>query len=210
VQLAQRKDLRELIVKIAGERAWQVRAEAELARRTRIDLLTRTVLDSDSATREATRSASASNLLGLTLKNEFVNQSYDELDGSLSKSRADLSGYEQQRNELLRSSGIDKPALARLSQLYALETRVTRLDTELEIARRAYLEVALAHEQVRTQVASRSATLQIIDPALVPNRREPRYTSRNAALGGIAAGSIGLVAILLPPMIARPRRFSDA
>jgi uncharacterized protein involved in exopolysaccharide biosynthesis len=210
VQLAQRKDLRETLVKIAGERAWQTRAEAELARRTRIDTLTRTVIDADSAAREAVRNTTSSSLLGLTLKNEFVNQGYDELDGSLSKSRADLSGYEKQRDELVRASGLDKPALARLSQLYALETRVARLETELEIARRSYLDVALAYEQARTQVASRSATLQIVDPALVPNRREPRYTSRNAALGAIAAVSIGLVVILLPPMIARPRRYSDA
>jgi uncharacterized protein involved in exopolysaccharide biosynthesis len=209
-QLEQRKDLREILVKIAGERAWQARGEAELARRTRIDTLTRTVIDADSTTREAARASGTGSLLGLTLKNEFVNQSYDELDALVSKSRADLAGYEKQRDELVRAAGLDTPSLGRLAKLYALETRVARLETELEIARRAYLEVSLAHEQARTQVTSRSATLQIVDPALAPRQREPRYTARNAALGAIAAVSLGLVAILLPPMITRPRRTSDA
>ena len=209
-QLGQRKDLREILVKIAGERAWQVRGEAELARRTRVDTLTRTVLDTDNAAPEVGKVTSVGSLAGLTLRNEFINESYDELDGLLSKSRADLAGYEKQRDELVRAAGLDTPALGRLAQLYALETRVTRLETELEIARRSYLEVALAHEQARTQVSSRSATLQIVDPALAPHHPEPRYTSRNAALGAIAAVSAGLVAILLPPMVARPRRRFDA
>jgi uncharacterized protein involved in exopolysaccharide biosynthesis len=207
--LEQRRELSALNVKIAGERALIVRAEAELGRRERIDRLMRTI-DSDSTLREAARESGASSVLGLSLKNEVVNQSYDNLDSQLSRSRAELSGYERQREQLTRESGLDKPSFARLSQLYALETRVARMEVDVELARRVYLELATQYEQVRNEVASRTATLQIVDPAYVPTRPEPRHAARNAAVGGLAGLLLAVTVILVGPLLAAPRRPLDA
>jgi uncharacterized protein involved in exopolysaccharide biosynthesis len=192
ILLEQRRELRGVTVKIAGERASLARAEAELARRSRIDLLTRTI-ENDNILREAARESGGRNLIGLSVKNEFVNVGYDDLDKKVSESRSLLSSLEQQRDQYARVSGLDKPTLDKLTQLYALETRVSRLELELELARRVYLETALAHEQVRMQVSSRSPMLQIVDPALVPERPEPRYTARNAGVGGLAGALLGML-----------------
>ncbi len=210
--LEQRQELRNLTVKIAGARASLARAEAELGRRKRIDLLTRSI-DGDTTLREAARQSGVPNVLGLQLKNEFVNQSYDDLDDRVSASRAELSGFEQQRDQLIHVSGLDAPQLTKLSQLYALETRVTRLETDIELAKRVYLEIASRYEQVRMQVAGRTATLQIVDPAFVPTRPEARHTARNAALGGLTGLLLGVLAVLILPMAAGgggSRRLPDA
>lgn len=194
--LLQRKDLRELTVKIAGERAWQASAEAALAKRQRVDVLTRSI-DGDATLREAARQAGASNVLGLSLKNEFVNSVYDDIDTRLTQSRASLASMEQQRDELLRGSGLGADQLARLSQLYGLEARIQRREVDLELAKRVFLEIASSYEQVRAQVASRSAWLQIVDPALLPSKPQPRHVARNAVLGALAALVIGLSVLLL-------------
>jgi uncharacterized protein involved in exopolysaccharide biosynthesis len=205
ILLGQRKDLKELTTKIAGERAWVTRAEAELARRGRIDVLTRSI-EGDDVLREAARASGAASVLGLATKNEFVNSSYDDLDSRVSRSRADLSGFEQQRDQLTRVSGLGQPSLQRLSELYALETRVSRLEVELELARRVYLDTAMAYEQIQTQVTSRSPTLQIVDPAFVPDRPEPRRTVRNAGIGGLALLMLGILTVLSSRVLAiQPR-----
>jgi len=121
---------------------------------------------------EAARQVQAdpADLLGLQMQDEHLDGTYDELERTIAQTRVRLSGLEEQRAELVGSLKLDAPALAKLTELYAREIEITGLETEHELARTLYLDVATQYEQIRLQVASRSAQVQVLDRAIPPAR----------------------------------------
>ena len=200
VLLDQRRALQELDVRIASERARLTAAEADLAGRQHVDVRAGAV-DPEAGLPPISGDATPTELMGLSFMNDRLNQTYRELDREAAQIRRDLSGLEQQRVQLVSTAGLDEPQLARLSELYALETRVARLELDLEVARQVYVGVATEYERARTQAASRSPQVQIVDPALVPETPLPRFRSRNTALGAVAGLLAGLVIVILPTLV---------
>lgn len=181
--LGQRGQLLTLMVGIETEKARLAKAEEELSARQRIDTVKRTI-DSEPALMESARKSTnqSTDLLGLELRNEFVNPVYQALDQQIATSRTNLAALERQKTQLVDVRKLDAGQLKQLTQLYEKEGELSHLEMERDLARKVYTEVATSYETARLQVAGRSAQLQIIEPALPADRPESRRVARNTLI----------------------------
>jgi uncharacterized protein involved in exopolysaccharide biosynthesis len=196
-ELGQRSALLPLAVEIETERATLAKAEEELAKRQAIRTVKRTI-DADPVLMEAGKAAgrAESGLLGLETRNEFISEVYDKIDQQVAESRARLSGLEKKRAELVDARRLGGPQLAKLNLLYEREAELDRLMTEHDLARKIYLDVATRYEQVRLQVAGRTAQLQLLDSALTPDLPVGPRVLRNTAATMILCFTLVSVALL--------------
>jgi uncharacterized protein involved in exopolysaccharide biosynthesis len=150
-------------------------------------------------------------ILGLEVKNEFLDEVYQDLDNQVASTRTWLSALEKQKVELVDVRKLDAPELKSLSQLYARETEMARLQVEYDLAKTVYVDVSNRYEQVRLQVATRSAQLQVMDSALPPARPIKPRVMRNSVIAiilGFLLSSVavvvlhGLTVALAPPAAA--------
>jgi len=194
--LVQRGELLPLLIRIETEKAKLAAAEKELAVRDRIGTVKRTI-DSDPVLMESARKPADSNgsrLIGLETKNEFVNPVYESLDSQIATIRTTLAELERKRIQIVDIRKLDAPQTALLTKVYALEGELTRLTVERDLVTAVYRQVATAYETARTQVAARSAQLQIIDKAVASDQPVSRHVARNAAAGltvGLVFASLG-------------------
>jgi uncharacterized protein involved in exopolysaccharide biosynthesis len=199
--LDQRADLRELAVEIAGERARLKKAEEELGKRERIQTLNRSI-DADPALAEMSRNAGVKSVLGLTLQDQQANPTYAILDEEVALARARLTELEQRRAQLSKTQNLDESTLPLLSRLYESQNRISRFETDLEIARQVYVDVATRYEQARVQVASRSAQLLVVDEATPASRPVSRHLVRNLVLGAVAGLLVAILYVLISRAVA--------
>ena len=121
---------------------------------------------------------------------------FSEIDTSVAQSRAEVASLERQRTRLLEATGLKGNQLTRLTQLYEREATLERLDLERKLARKSYEDVAAKYQGAKLATIGRTPQLQVVDPALVPNRPEGRYLVRNVLLGVLAGLLLGAVFIL--------------
>jgi uncharacterized protein involved in exopolysaccharide biosynthesis len=195
--LQERAGLLKLQIEIEREKAALAKAESELAARQPLGVVSRTI-DSDPALVEAARQAGAAprDLLGLKLRSEEINEVYQKLDEEVAKSRAKVAGLERQRAQMAARQ-LDGPQLAALKTLYAAEAEIARLEMARDLSRKIYQEVATSYETARLFVASRSSALQIVGPAVPPDRPASRYLGRNAVLAFVAGVVLASLVIVL-------------
>jgi uncharacterized protein involved in exopolysaccharide biosynthesis len=185
-----------LLISIETERARLAKAEDELGRHKPIDTVHKTI-DTDPAMLEAARAAQpASGVLGLQLKSEEKNSVYEEIDKQVAASRTELAGLERQKAQMI-ARNLDRPQFQELSNLYARQTAVDRLEMERDLAKRVYEQVATSYESARLMVASRSSALQVISRALPPDRPEPRKVVRGLLLGLFTGLVLSSAAVIL-------------
>jgi succinoglycan biosynthesis transport protein ExoP len=137
------------------------------------------------------------------LRNEFVNPVYESLDQVIATGRTRLAGLEKQKSELIDVRRLDADQQAKLSLLYERETELSRLQTEYDLSRAVYLDVATRYEQARVQVAGRSPKLQLMDTALPPDRPVSRHVVRNTALALLTGFFLTVVAALCFEAVTR-------
>jgi succinoglycan biosynthesis transport protein ExoP len=195
--LGQRGALLALLVEIQAEQARLSQAEAQLANRGRIDTLKRSI-DTDPAAMEAARRGSndAGTVLPLQLRNEFINPVYESLDQVIAASRTRLAGLQKQKSELIDVRKLDRDQQAKLSLLYQQEMELSRLQTEYDLSRAVYVDVATRNEQIRLQVAGRSAQLQVMDAALPPGRPVSPRVLRNTAAALVLGFMLMVIGVL--------------
>jgi uncharacterized protein involved in exopolysaccharide biosynthesis len=193
-QLTERGKLLELNIRIAAERGKLARLEEELKAHPPVRS-TRKTIDSDPVLTEAARTNGAT-VLGMHLDSQALSEVYDTLDQAASESRATLAGLEKQQHEVAQSRRLNAP-LPQLSRLYDLEEQQARLKVERDLAAKIYEDLATRFEVARLQVVSRSAQLNVIDPATPADRPVPRHVVRNTVAGSTAAFALTLAALLL-------------
>jgi len=205
--LGQRGDLLKLIVELEGEKARLAMAQEQLSQKDRIDTVKRSI-DTDPALMEAARQNTKQDgqILPLQLRNEFVNPVYESLDQVVATSKTRLSGLENQKIELVKVLKLDAPQIAQLSQLYAKEIELARLETEYDLAKKIYIDVASRYEQARVQVASRTAQLQLLDSALPPDRPLSRGVLMNTEIALAAGFMLSMLGMLFFDFIATSNR----
>jgi uncharacterized protein involved in exopolysaccharide biosynthesis len=188
--LDQRKEILGLLVDVEGGRAKVASAEAELAKLQRVDVTTKTVLG-DPTMLEASRPLmpQGTSPLGLQVKTEDVSPEYQALAKELAFSRMDLAEAEKRKQQLVDRMHLDAQQLGLVRDLQDKDAELTRLQMDYAIAEKAYTDVASRYEGARLQVAGHSAELQIIDPALPPERP----LSRQVVLRTFSGAAIGLV-----------------
>ena len=118
---------------------------------------------------------------------------FQELDGQVAKTRAEVASLERQRARLLEATGLKNEELVRLSQLYEREAILEQLDVQRKMARKSYEDVAARYQGAKLAAIGRTPRLQVVDAAIAPSLPVSRYLARNAMLGvvlGLLAGCI--------------------
>ena len=205
--LQQRGGLLALLVQIEAEKARLAKAEAELAARQRIDTVKRSI-DKAPALLEAARNPTreAGDLLSLQLSDESINSVYQQLDSQIAASRTALAALQRQKEQVVDVRKLDAPQLGQLTRLYDAESRLARLQVELDLARRVYDQIATAYQTARLQVAGRSAGLQMLEMALPPDRPMSRHIVRNTGIALVLGLFLSSVFALVYDAFAASKR----
>jgi uncharacterized protein involved in exopolysaccharide biosynthesis len=195
--LGQRGALLALLVDIQAEKARLSQAEALLKGKEKIETLKRSI-DTDPAAMEAARrgAGDSGSVLPLQLRNEFVNPVYESLDQVIATSQTRLAGLEKQKSELVDVRRLDADQQAKLTLLYEREMELSRLQTEYDLSKEVYVDVAKRYEQARLQVAGRSAQLQVMDSALPPDRAISPRVLRNTAAALVLGFMLTVIGVL--------------
>ena len=205
VLLGQRGDLARLLVAIEAEKSRIAAAQKELPNHERIHTLNRSI-DKDPALLEAARagsSAQGSAVLDLTLSDQLVNPVYKSLEQQIADGSTMLAALEQERDELVQKGGVGGSTLAQLTEFYRKEIELAALQADFDLATRVYTDLATRYEQARVQVTSRSADLQVIDPAMPPAR--PVWPRRGLMTLTAVAGALlfGVILVIVGEFLRR-------
>ena len=203
--LDMRQSVLPLTVNIEAKKAGLARAQTELGQRHRVEVTARTI-DSDPALLEGARAlsgtANAANLLGLQTRNEYANPVYEAMDELVATTQTDLAAMERQKREIVDVRKLDAPRLAELTRLYDIEARLSQLETERNLAKDVYVEVATAYETAGLQVAGRSAQLQVIGAAVPTDLPISRHLVRNTLAAFLVGVSLAAGAALAARAVA--------
>jgi uncharacterized protein involved in exopolysaccharide biosynthesis len=142
----------------------------------------------------------------LDLSNPFVNPVYQTLAFQIATSRTRLAALERQQQELVTIRKISAGRSRELSDLYRKQTEVARLKDAYDLSRRAYADVALRYEQSRAESIGDTVQLQIVDPAIPPDRPLPRKRVQSAGLGFTAGLLIATLIALVRAAVSRENR----
>lgn len=195
--LEQRGALLDLEINIETQKARLAKAEQELGKRQRLDTVVRSI-DSDPALMESVRNSDGRtrDMLALQVKNEEINPVYQELDKQIASARTELAALERQKLQM-RARKLDDPRFPGLTEMYAKQSALGRLEMERDLAKKVYEQVANSYESARLLVAGRSSGLQILTPAIPPDRPEPRKVPRNLLIGALTGFLLSSVAVLM-------------
>jgi uncharacterized protein involved in exopolysaccharide biosynthesis len=185
--LDQRSRLLPLTVAIEAEKARVKQTSEELSKHKPVRDYQRSVAPSGGGTDVTLRE-------GLT--DPYANPVYEVLEQRLVTARTNLAALEREYAEISRATSLSAAGAKKLNELYVRKAEIERLQGELELSRRVYVDAASRYEAARLQVASRSAQLQVIDKA-VPSTTpiSPRIVRDTA--GAIALAVIAASAVLL-------------
>jgi uncharacterized protein involved in exopolysaccharide biosynthesis len=200
--MTQRLGLLGMLIQIEGEKAKLAVAERELAGRQRIGTIKRSI-DQNAALIEVARPSTDSpkNLLSVETNNEYVDQVYENLDNEAAKSRSELASLERMKSQIVDVRKLDAAEVKQLTKLYNIESELTRLTVERDLATAVYRQVATAYETARVQVSSRSAQLEVLDRAVVSDQPIPRYLARTVVLAFVIGLVLASFAALLHSML---------
>jgi polysaccharide biosynthesis transport protein len=222
--LASRRHLLTISVEIEGEKAQLAKAVEELSRRDRLLSVPRDV-DASAALLDATRQAQAADAAAkelrrtepttgreeqtsqprersaasapLNLRSEFINPVYEALDYQVAMSRTRLASLQEQERRLRAVVHAGSARNPTLSSLYTRQIELQRLATEHGLASQNYSDLSRKYEQARIQVASRTSQLEIIDPAMPPERPIAPRPLRTTAIAALIGLFSGVVVVLL-------------
>ncbi len=147
------------------------------------------------------------------LVDPYINPSYEILQQQVTAVRSRVAQLERKRAEMLkaRSSNGQLPALA---DFYTRKARQNELEMQQKLAEKIYVDVATRFEQARLQIAARSAQLQVLDPALPPDRKVYPREKLMASAALVLTFSLltaGVVAVTgISKALDRGRRENDA
>lgn len=196
--LLERSLFLKLSLEIEAQRSKLAMGERELASRTKIDIVKRSI-DSEPVLVESARRAAngqTSELLGLQLRSEVVNPVYQDLDIEVAKTRLELAGLERQKAQMMARK-LNAPHLKELNDLYAAEAELSGLEMERDLARKLYQEVATSYETARLTVAGRSSALQIVGAAGVPDRPVSRAIVQKTVIAFVVGLVLSAAGVLL-------------
>jgi len=186
-----------LLVRIESLRAGLAKSEAELLTRKEIQELTRTVVDDPLALERARQLDAPSSALGLSLRSEYPNPTYGDLDRRVAIDRGELAQLEQQKEQLVDVRKLNQPRLAVLTRLYDAEMELQKREDEYKLVHGIYDQIAARYELARLDFMGRSAQLTVIDPSLPPDRPLGRGTVVNTSVGFVLGLLFGGVAMLI-------------
>jgi uncharacterized protein involved in exopolysaccharide biosynthesis len=200
--LEQRREVSSLLVRLASERGRLASAEQELKSRSPTTSVTKSI-ETDPAMMEAARQKVQGDVLGLEMRTESPNPVFQNLDEEVAGARASVAALEKERAQLVDVNGLGAKRYERLNTLYQQETMLERLQLDYDLAKSAYSAAAEQYENATLQVASRSAELQVIDPAVPQDRPiSPRHV-RDTLIWFVAGFLVVSLAFLAEAAVAK-------
>jgi uncharacterized protein involved in exopolysaccharide biosynthesis len=191
--LEQRSRLLPLTVAIEAERARVKQTAEELANQKPVRDYQRSLAPaggSDVPLRES-------------LTDPYANPVYEVLAQRLAAGRTSLAGLEREYAEVSRATSLSAAGAKKLNELYVRKAESERLQSDLELARRVYVDAASRYEAARLQVASRSAQLQVIDRAVPPTQPVSPRVFRDTAAAIVLALVVTSGVLLLLAAVGR-------
>jgi uncharacterized protein involved in exopolysaccharide biosynthesis len=192
--LDERKRGTAIRLQLDAERARLEASTRALASTSRVDTVTRSI-DRDAALLESAR-AGTERPLGLALKEEQINGTYQELQGDVAKSQATVAALGAHLAGLSTSPSVGVGAPLTLGEFYALERELAALEIEADVARTAYKNAADRYNGAALEVPAKSAELQVVSKAWPPDRPLSRRTVLNAVLAFALTLGVGVAIIL--------------
>jgi uncharacterized protein involved in exopolysaccharide biosynthesis len=189
--LAERRDLLRLAIDIESEKARLAAAEREIKRQDRVLSIERDV-PAEQALR-ATRGDDVTASRDLDVSNPFLNPVYQTLDFQIANGRTRLAALEQERRQLVDVRKLGGDGLARLSELYARQMDMARLQSVYDLAKRIHTDLSVRYEESRTTSLGNSPLLQLVDSAVPPDRPVSRRRGFLTGVGlitGLLAASL--------------------
>ncbi len=132
----------------------------------------------------------------LDLTNPFVNPVYQTLDFQIASSRTRLAALEQERRQLVDVRKLGGDAFSRLSELYRRQIDLARLQTNFDLAKKVHSDLSVRFEESRTAVLGSSPQLQLVDPAITPDRPVSRRRGLLTVVG-LLTGFLAMSLIVL-------------
>lgn len=165
------------------------RQETELRQETNSELQRRlkaqaaAVTDTqDALTRIATPSGEA-DPQSLDLSHPFINPVYQTLAFQIATSRTRLAAMERQEREMVVVRKLGGTRFDELTDLYRRTAELSRLETNLDLAKQVYQTLTVRYEQSRAESVDSMVQLQIVDAANTPELPLSRKRAQTAALG---------------------------
>jgi succinoglycan biosynthesis transport protein ExoP len=204
-----REELLPLRISVEAERAKLATAEATLAKTAPL-ITTRRAIDRDAAIMEAARASGGTgggdkSVLGLQLLDQDLNPAYSAIEKEVALTRTKLRGLEQELFQAVNTYGIAAKTNNQLQQMYRDQITLKSLESEYDLLLKIYSDLSSRYEVARIQVASQSAELQLVDPALVPERPIAPRKAMNTAVGAGFGLVFAAIWVLLRESARRPR-----
>jgi uncharacterized protein involved in exopolysaccharide biosynthesis len=100
--------------------------------------------------------------------------------------RRSSSSNEKSLEERLAESRVEARGSNGIDRVYAREFELVRLENEVEVRRKVYMDVAGRLEEARVKLTATVSPLQLVERAPVPQRPLPGTAKRTIALGFLA------------------------
>jgi uncharacterized protein involved in exopolysaccharide biosynthesis len=200
--LGERGVLLRLLINIESEKARLTAAEQEIGKQERVLSVGRSVRSEDALRRAAEAdetnptNAGIADAQTLDLSNPFINPVHQTLEFQIATSRARLAALEQQRREMVEVKKLGGSELKELSDLYGRQIELARRQTNYDLAKRVYSDLAVRYEETRSETLGSSAQLQVVDDAIPPDRPLSRKGAQSTALGLVAGLLVAALAAL--------------
>jgi uncharacterized protein involved in exopolysaccharide biosynthesis len=190
-----------LALQLQGDRARLEVTEAEIKKRPRIDVVTRSI-DSAPALLEAVRPAVGGNVLDVKMRDQQVSEVHESLDRQVAELRSAIAGHERRLEQARRVAGAEGEA--KLTRLIEAERELEQRQTNVDVAEKAYLQSAGQYESARLQVSSRSPQLQVVAQAYPPEDPMARGLVLNAMLFFVLGAAAAAMAVLALAYLKSP------
>jgi uncharacterized protein involved in exopolysaccharide biosynthesis len=145
---------------------------------------------------------------GADVARAFINPAYQTLAAEIATSQTRLAGLERQRREALQVRKLGAGRFEELNELYRREMAVARLQTDYDVAKRIYSDLALRYEQSRMVTAG--GIVQVVDAAIPPADPLPRRRLESTALGLTAGLLLALLSTLVSASGVRTSQAASA
>ena len=133
----------------------------------------------------------------------YMNPVYQILQQQVTTSAATIAALERQRAELVSAM---KPAGSQLTQMYAKESELLRLQADADLARAIFNGLASGYEQARATVTTPVMQVQLVEAAATPEEPESRGRLLKLEIGLVVGFVLSSVLVFLFHILFRSSR----
>lgn len=160
--------------------------------------LEKSIIDDPVMAGIAGRSKNSSDISGLTLKSQEINQTYDALSRKAAELEAELAGIVSQKTAMENSIKKTQKELESLQVAFAeKQTEYNRLQQKYNIALETYNTFLKKYQEARITTSSKigDANIMIVSPALIPEKPVAPKKMLNISLAAVLGIMVGVFAV---------------